>query len=423
MIRFTVAVSTILLGSLIAPPVAIGQEPSKAGPDAEKLLIQANELIGGDEEAVDGQSGASKDPDAPNASIYKLMDIGYNGYQVPIPIYRNRPLTKLFEALETSFGLSLSDADDTLRAQLEVPPGQGVVVVGVKLGSLAEHAGLKTNDVLLSLGDQAARDVTQVREILLGLGKEALQVRLIREGKPNRMSLVGPEHGFPPEAAEYWIGVPVSRVDATLRAHLTSLASEAGLIVNDVVKGSPAEKVGVLKNDILVSMDGKPLTTSDSLIEQIQATKGKPVPIEILRAGKPITVTMTPAKRAHPTVINLPGHPNSQVRYQVVQPNLAIEVDPKSTPTPGPDGKVEVKRWLSSEALRMDPFFQYHQYYAAPPASLASSKAPDVHLELLRNRATTEAPNARIEAQFKEIMAKLDGITKALDAIKKPAKE
>ena len=219
-------------------------------------------------------------------------------------MFLSSSLTTTFHALETNFGLELADADDALRAQLELPPNQGVVVIAVKPGSLAEHAGLKLNDVLVSLGDEKASSVAVAKKVLLGLGKDALEVKLIREGKSSRMSLVGPDHGFPPESAQFWIGVPVSPVDATLRSHLPSLSAEAGLIVNDVVKGSPAETAGVQKSDILVSLAGKPLKTSDTLIEQIQASAGKPVPLEILRAGKPITLQITPAKRTHPTTIN-----------------------------------------------------------------------------------------------------------------------
>ena len=83
--------------------------------------------------------------------------------------------------------------------------------------ALADRRHVAPVDVLLNLGGQPAKGVGEVRKILLGLGKEALEVKLIREGKPRRMSLVGPEHGFPPEAAEFWIGTPVSPVDTTLR--------------------------------------------------------------------------------------------------------------------------------------------------------------------------------------------------------------
>jgi membrane-associated protease RseP (regulator of RpoE activity) len=423
MIRFKIVRCFALLGSLIASPLATGQEPPKADPPSpervakteaasERLILERNDLIL--DQDVSGVLGLSNGPDDPNSPVARLTAPS----QRQDVQYQVRKLAKTFDALETNFGLSLSDADDALRAQLEIPPGQGVVVVGVRSGSLAEHSGLKTNDVILSLGDQKAGDVAQVRKILLGLGKEALEVKLIREGKPSRMSLVGPEHGFPAEAAEYWIGVPVSPVDATLRAHLPSLVDDTGLIVNDVVKGSPADGVSVRKNDILVAMDGKPLNSPDALIEQIQASKGKPVPLEILRAGKPITLTITPAKRVHPTVINLAGRPGGQTQYQFVRPNFVIEVDPRSpvypvTPHFNPDGKIEVRDLLhQGRILRVDPT-TLRVEVPGPPT--------DVQLEMMVNRVDAVNLNARIEAQLKEVMAKLNEISKAVEGLKKSA--
>jgi membrane-associated protease RseP (regulator of RpoE activity) len=425
MIRIKILQCFALLGSLIASPLATGQDSPKVEPpppervakaeaDSEKLILELNNLIV-DQAGSGALFGLPSTPDDPKSSVARLADPN-KSYSVQTPVYQHpRTLNKTFDALETNFGLSLADADDALRSQLEIAPGQGVVVVSVKPGSLAEHAGLKINDVLLSLGEQKATDVAQVRKVLLGLGKEALEVKLIREGKPSRMSLVGPEHGFPPEAAEFWIGVPVSPVDATLRAHLSSLAEDTGLIVNDVVKGSPADSAKVQKNDILVSLDGKPLKTPDTLIEQIQASKGKPVPLELVRAGKPITLTITPAKRAHPTVINITRSPELQFKYQLVQPNIAIEVDPRKIgtavpPQSIPEGKIDVRQLIPGPLYQLVP---NPQTFQAPTFSSGSSPQVTLH------RANPDASTARIEAQLKEVMAKLDEITKALETLKK----
>jgi len=334
MIRFKMAlVGFGLLGSLLASPLAMGQEPSKNVPArlAEGLYRQAQGGATATEEPLQfdinvddsqvielgpGQVGGQKVQIAPNPSAANQIRT--------YTLFSNK-LTATPDPLEANYGLSLSEADDALRAQLEIPAGQGVVVIQVKPGSLAEQAGLKPNDVLLNLGDQKAGGVLEARKALLGLGKEALEVKLIREGKSRRMSLVGPEHGFPPEAAEYWIGVPVSPADATLRAHLPSLSADTGLVANDVVKGSPADKAGLQKNDLLVSLGGKPLKTPDNLIEQIQASAGKPTPLEILRAGKPTTLTVTPEKRAHPTTVINRSRPN--IAYRLVNPHGGVEVD------------------------------------------------------------------------------------------------
>jgi hypothetical protein len=48
-------------------------------------------------------------------------------------------------------GALLSPVDDSLRAQLDIPEGQGAVVSKVAPGSVAEALGLKKNDVLLEI--------------------------------------------------------------------------------------------------------------------------------------------------------------------------------------------------------------------------------------------------------------------------------
>jgi hypothetical protein len=408
MIKFPFVITSVLLSGLISSPFAIGQEPTK--PDAvpkertvgaeeasRRALIELQSVIDRDLVEVADQDGATTAPDDPKAKTAKPT-FRDRTYTITKPVYTTvaKSLASTFDALETNFGLELADADDALRAQLELPPGQGVVVVAVKPGSLAEHAGLKLNDVLLSLGDEPASNVATAKKVLLGLGKGALEVKLIREGKPNRMSLVGPDHGFPPESAQFWIGVPVSPVDATLRAHMPSLSADTGLIVNDVVKGSPADAAGVQKSDVFVTMSGKPLKNSDQLIEQIQASAGKPVPLEILRAGKPITVQITPAKRTHPTTINVPGTLATQYRL-FAAPQLGVETTP------------ELKRW---ELLYNSPnTFQYPHYNADGPI--------DLQLHLRGTPAKADPSTARIEAQLAEMSGKLDAIRKLLEDIKK----
>lgn len=411
MIRFSFVASLILAGTLLAP-AAIGQEPSRAenppGPAQEgqgKVESKTGEIV---------------------AELDRLMALQH---LASLRTHQNQLLAKRLDPLEANFGLSLSDADDALRAQLEIPQGQGVVVVGVKPGSLAEHAGLKLNDVLLSLGDQNAKGVEDSRKVLLGLGREALEVKLIREGKPRRMSLVGPEHGFPPEAAEFWIGVPVSPVDSTLRSHLPTLPADSGLIVNDVVKGSPADQVSVQKNDVLVSLNDKPLTTTDALIEQIQASQGKPVPLHLLRGGKPMTITITPAKRAHPTVINLRRNAETPFSVQLVRPGMAIEVERRM---PGAQPGQEPTQAKPGEA-KPQPAGTMTFYWPFPNSdanTMTWATAPHLSASIGQGfnaqapgAAINDASTARIEGQLKEVMAKLAEIQKSLDSLKKPAEK
>ncbi len=421
MIRFKLAVA----GILIVPALAPAQEPKPAGsPPAESKADRPS----------NGQGAFYLESDLVPFGHYSVARPG-SGLDLYTPLkptyHQSKPAQD--DPLQANFGLQLAPADEALRAQLEIAPGRGVVVLGVKPGSLAEQAGLKPNDVLVKLGDQEADGVESATKVLLGLGNKALEVKLIREGKPSRMSLVGPEHGFPPEAAEFWIGVPVSPVDPTLRSHLPSLESDVGLIANDVVKGSPADAAGLLKNDILVAMGGQSLKNADSLIEQIQATKGKPTPLEVLRAGKATTLSVTPARRAHPTTINLPGNRPKNWVYRLVEPHVAVEVNPKAAQDGRPQAPslpdlttLGVRNWSRTGPLtyRYQPDVKWDAIVVNPyrvnGANLGNPAEPqyDIHLRMAPSVETPDA-TARIEARLNEISTKLEEIHKALVGIKK----
>jgi S1-C subfamily serine protease len=59
-----------------------------------------------------------------------------------------------------------------------------------------------------------------------------------------------------------------------------------GAIVMDVISGSPASKAGIKKDDIIVSIDGKKITTADELVSAIRVHNvGDRVSLEIARQG------------------------------------------------------------------------------------------------------------------------------------------
>jgi hypothetical protein len=439
MIRYFLIFGSALIGVLLVSPISQAQEPTKAEPPAKAVEVNITEdVIRTDEGEItrvvrlkkqeDPQKTAEK-TETRTRTIIVQTPSGSKPFQETVTILS--PVRTHYEAnrsLLHNFGLSLADADDALRAQLELPPGEGVVVVMVRADSLADHLGFKANDILLTIGDLHAKDRASVQKALFALTKEAVPVKLIREGKLRQMSVVGPEHGVVTEPTEYWIGVPVSPVDPTLRAHLPSLAAETGLVVNDVVKDSPAEKAGLKNNDILVSLNSKLLKESARMIALIQASEGKPISLEILRAGKPLTLTVTPIQRkAAPSFKHVTYQVQPVTGTFTMRPEIAIESRSKeANQEPGPDGKIEVTHLLSGQKLRIDPRSPVNSDQASAVA-VPQPMSPDqvnqaIQLRLLTNppKEEADAQNARIEARMKELSTKLDEIQALLKDLKKP---
>lgn len=77
-----------------------------------------------------------------------------------------------------------------------------------------------------------------------------------------------------------------------------NLTSEVGLMIVTVEPEGPAEKAGVLIGDILVALDGKPLTDTQDLAAHLAGEQiGKTVKASLIRGGALVDLAITVAER------------------------------------------------------------------------------------------------------------------------------
>ena len=111
---------------------------------------------------------------------------------------------------------------------------------------------------------------------------EFVAVRLIRDGKVRRS----------------WIGVGVENVKLhrrTIRRH--TLMTDSGVLVLSVEAGSPAARAHVREGDVIVGYDTQPIASIDELHRVLTEDQaGQRVPLEIIRAGERLTVSVVPAE-------------------------------------------------------------------------------------------------------------------------------
>jgi S1-C subfamily serine protease len=74
----------------------------------------------------------------------------------------------------------------------------------------------------------------------------------------------------------------------------SNLGADKGAIIVGVVKGGPADKAGLKKQDVVVAVDGKQIESMDELIAEVRQRKvGETLEIDYLRAGKPGSTQLT----------------------------------------------------------------------------------------------------------------------------------
>jgi serine protease Do len=90
-----------------------------------------------------------------------------------------------------------------------------------------------------------------------------------------------------------WLGVSLSTVDP-FTAFRNNLPVDSGALIADIVTGSPAEKAGLKKGDIIIGVDDKDVTSAEELIQMIQGSQiGQQVKITFWRSGSKSTTTAT----------------------------------------------------------------------------------------------------------------------------------
>jgi S1-C subfamily serine protease len=89
---------------------------------------------------------------------------------------------------------------------------------------------------------------------------------------------------------------PVRLPDKVKNDH--NLPGNGGLIVVSVEASGPAEKAGVLMGDVIISLDGKPVTDTHDVQSVLDPDRvGKTIPVRILRGGTPADLSLTVGER------------------------------------------------------------------------------------------------------------------------------
>jgi hypothetical protein len=127
----------------------------------------------------------------------------------------------------------------------------------------------------------------------------------------------------PVKVSDYWIGVQGGEILPPLQAQL-ELEENEGVLVEWVVPESPADKAGVKQYDVILNVNGTPVSHVGDIVKKVDEIKDKELTLAIIRKSKPEELKLTPEKR--PDNAKFPGLPKQQQRsFNSVHPGVIIE--------------------------------------------------------------------------------------------------
>src|SRR5512138_2640920 len=175
-------------------------------------------------------------------------------------------------------GIVIQDVTDQLAGSFGVKEREGVLVAEVMKGSPAEAAGLKAGDVVVDLSGTPIKEVPDLQRRIAAIRPgQTMKLTVIRDKKPvpitvkiGEMPADEPLVAEAPGNDEWGLNVESLTGDAALRL---DLPVSRGLLVTEVQPGSPAEKAGLRRGDVILEIARRPADEPASLYKTLNGLK------------------------------------------------------------------------------------------------------------------------------------------------------
>ena len=166
-------------------------------------------------------------------------------------------------------------------------PGMKPVIAEPPPGSIAAAAGFRAGDTIRAVDGAAVLQWQDARWRILrhGVDRSAVDIEVVDvRGQPAVRELD-------------LSGVATAQIEENFLGHVGLAVAQPRLdpVIGRVVAGSVADRAGVLAGDRVLSIDARPIDDWGALVKTIRAHPGKPLDIEIDRAGRALpTVRLVP---------------------------------------------------------------------------------------------------------------------------------
>jgi serine protease Do/serine protease DegQ len=210
------------------------------------------------------------------------------GFAIPVNMARSvmDQLIRYGSVKRGQLGVSMYTVTPDIAHSLGLPSVVGALVSQVVEGSPADHAGIRTGDVITSVNGQPVKSNSELRNTigLLRVG-DKVDIGLLRDGKPLRVTAV-----IADTTAEL-SGGPASIHKSFEGAVLGDAPDAGGALVRSVEPGSAAAQAGLRADDVIVGANRGRVSNVHELRER---AKGAAVLVLEVRRGA--TVLLVPLR-------------------------------------------------------------------------------------------------------------------------------
>ncbi len=150
------------------------------------------------------------------------------------------------------------------------------VIYSVEEFSSAQEAGLEAGDQIIDINGTTINFYGDYSIYMMDFdGTSSLQITYLRDGQEYETEVI----------AEYISG-EVYQMGVYMNSEEPS--------INSVTEDTPAEEAGLMAGDLIISIDGIAVETTDQVTPLIQTSNGEAITIVVNRNGEDISIVMTP---------------------------------------------------------------------------------------------------------------------------------
>ncbi|MBX7451124.1 trypsin-like peptidase domain-containing protein [Mycolicibacterium sp. 3033] len=248
---------------------------------------------------------------ATNPSKFKMSVVFNDGKEVPANLVGRDPKTDLAV-------LKVDNVDNLVVARLgdseKLRVGDEVIAAGAPLGlrSTVTHGiisalhrpvplsgdGSDTDTVIDGVQTDASINHGNSGGPLINMNAEVIGINTA--GKSLSDSASGLGFAIPVNEVKQVVETLIQNgkiAHPTLGLTARSVSNDAakGAQIANVTAGGPAERAGILENDVVVKVGDRDVADADEFVVAVrQLTIGQPAPIEVMRDGRRVTLTVTP---------------------------------------------------------------------------------------------------------------------------------
>ncbi len=187
-------------------------------------------------------------------------------------------------------GVGIQDLTPVLQEYYGV--AKGVLVASVDKQGPADGAGMKDEDIIVSVSRTPVSEVRQLQRLIAASRPgAALPVTVMRGGQEQVLRVV---IGVSPSTPKGRPSPPPVREDAGIRvrtltgelAEKMGLKGITGVVIVDIMPGSPAADGGLEDGDVVVTFNGRPVANEAEFVNMLgKVPTGGLVVLKVLRNG------------------------------------------------------------------------------------------------------------------------------------------